>query len=163
MQFHKSTWKTGERAYDEYVIILLSTRSPLGLGAVAPSEISELRPPPTGFASLAPPKFSKTLPPLSRGLHFSKPHAPVLLTCSVASSLAPPPHPRVPPPAMEAVVVDAGSKLLKAGIAAPDQSPPLVSLRISRRLRPPSALSFLDFFLCSNYLTFYLPVGLLLR
>jgi hypothetical protein len=64
---------------------------------------------------------------------------------------------------MEAVVVDAGSKLLKAGIAAPDQSPPLVSLRISRRLRPPSALSFLDFFLCSNYLTFYLPVGLLLR
>nr|CAB3494568.1 unnamed protein product [Digitaria exilis] len=27
---------------------------------------------------------------------------------------------------MEAVVVDAGSKLLKAGIAAPDQSPPLV-------------------------------------
>ncbi|AQK65250.1 Actin-related protein 7 [Zea mays] len=27
---------------------------------------------------------------------------------------------------MEAVVVDAGSKLLKAGIAAPDQAPPLV-------------------------------------
>jgi hypothetical protein len=39
---------------------------------------------------------------------------------------------------MEAVVVDAGSKLLKAGIAAPDQSPPLVSPRISRP--PPSAL-----------------------
>jgi hypothetical protein len=32
---------------------------------------------------------------------------------------------------MEAVVVDAGSKLLKAGIAAPDQAPPLVSTRIS--------------------------------
>ena len=31
---------------------------------------------------------------------------------------------------MEAVVVDAGSKLLKAGIAAPDQAPPLVSTRI---------------------------------
>ena len=33
---------------------------------------------------------------------------------------------------MEAVVVDAGSKLLKAGTAAPDQVPPLVSTRISR-------------------------------
>ena len=28
---------------------------------------------------------------------------------------------------MEAVVIDAGSKLLKAGIAAPDQAPGLVS------------------------------------
>jgi actin-related protein 7 len=33
---------------------------------------------------------------------------------------------------MEAVVVDAGSKLLKAGIALPDQSPSLVSGQISR-------------------------------
>jgi hypothetical protein len=32
---------------------------------------------------------------------------------------------------MEAVVVDAGSKLLKAGIALPDQAPALVSARIS--------------------------------
>jgi actin-related protein 7, plant len=32
---------------------------------------------------------------------------------------------------MEAVVVDAGSKLLKAGIALPDQAPALVSVRIS--------------------------------
>jgi hypothetical protein len=67
---------------------------------------------------------------------------------------------------MEAVVVDAGSKLLKAGIAAPDQSPPLVSLRISRRLRPPQCailFGFFYFFVCSNYLTFYLSVGLLLR
>lgn len=35
---------------------------------------------------------------------------------------------------MEAVVVDAGSKLLKAGIAAPDQDPALVSNQISRPL-----------------------------
>jgi actin-related protein 7 len=32
---------------------------------------------------------------------------------------------------MEAVVVDAGSKLLKAGIALPDQAPGLVSPQIS--------------------------------
>jgi hypothetical protein len=37
-----------------------------------------------------------------------------------------------PAPAMETVVVDAGSKLLKAGIALPDQSPVLVSARVSR-------------------------------
>jgi len=50
---------------------------------------------------------------------------------------------------MEAVVVDAGSKLLKAGIAAPDQLPPLVRPRISRP--PPSALFSI---LLVNYLTF---------
>jgi hypothetical protein len=39
---------------------------------------------------------------------------------------------------MEAVVVDAGSKLLKAGIALPDQAPGLVSPQIpSRRPAPP--------------------------
>jgi hypothetical protein len=55
---------------------------------------------------------------------------------------------------MEAVVVDAGSKLLKAGIAAPDQAPPLVSTRISGT--PLSALCFF------SYLTFYFAGGLLL-
>jgi hypothetical protein len=33
---------------------------------------------------------------------------------------------------METVVVDAGCKLLKAGIALPDQAPVLVSARVSR-------------------------------
>jgi hypothetical protein len=50
-----------------------------------------------------------------------------------------------PAPAMEAVVVDAGSKLLKAGIALPDQAPALVSARIS-----PAHAEFRAFFLGAN-------------
>uniref|UniRef100_A0A453LZC4 Actin-related protein 7 n=1 Tax=Aegilops tauschii subsp. strangulata TaxID=200361 RepID=A0A453LZC4_AEGTS len=79
---------------------------------------------------LSPAKSSKTDPSLSREAQKFQKSSPLAANPSAR------PSPRCrrgagvsrphPPPAMEAVVVDAGSKLLKAGIALPDQAPGLV-------------------------------------
>jgi hypothetical protein len=51
--------------------------------------------------------------------------------------------------AMEAVVVDYGSKLLKAGIASPDQDPPYVSYTSS--LSSKLLFHFAEFSVCSEF------------
>lgn len=57
---------------------------------------------------------------------------------------------------MEAVVVDVGSKLLKAGLAIPDQSPPLV-LFLSALFYPSILLEklTLNFNFCFIFLNFW--------
>lgn len=74
-----------------------------------------------------PPKPLFPFPATSKRGNISKVLAPVLPSPRLASARRRIPGTvLLPPPAMEAVVVDAGSKLLKAGIALPDQAPALV-------------------------------------